>query len=248
MSAVFFFVVAVLIARHRYTFNLKGLKYKTIWVEYPDIQRDVYEKYQLPPSDFKPVPNGGGDTFDYYSLPVIHDPSTGKTIADSFHIALYLDETYPSTPRVIHDETYGLYNAFSDHIFVALIPYLSTLMMPRMARMLNEYSQEWFIRARSGDVGAPLMELQPKTPEALEVAWKHSEEAWGKGAKWYKPGAMFLSGSDRPGLADFMIVSCFHNVRLGWGEDSKEWKNALQWQGGKWKALSEYFAQYEQML
>ena len=234
------------IARHRYTLNIKGLKYKTVWVEYPDIRRDVYEKYKLPPNGAKPLPEGG--MLDYYSLPVIHDPSTGKTIADSFHIAIYLDETYPSTPRVLHNETYGLYNAFSDHIFVVLGGFLGQLMMPRMARLLNEYSQEWFIKARSGDIGAPLMDLQPKTPEALEAAWKNSEQAWGKVARWYKPGAMFLSGSDRPGLADFMIVSMFHNVRVVWGEDSKEWKNALKWQDEKWKALSEYFSKYEQML
>jgi len=185
---------------------------------------------------------------DYYSLPVIHDPSTGKTIADSFHIALYLDETYSSTPRVLHDETYGLYNAFTDHIPVVLGPYRATLMLPAIARMLNEHSQGWFIRARSADIGAPLMDVEPKTPEAFEAAWKRCEEAWGKVARWYKPGAMFLSGSDRPGLADFMIVTMFNSMRLIWGEDSTEWKNALQWQDGKWKALSEYFSKYEQML
>jgi len=236
-----------LIGFPRYALNLKGLKYKTVWVEYPDIQRDVYEKYQLPASSTKPLPNGG--ILDYYSLPVIHDPSTGKTIADSLHIAIYLDETYPSTPRVLHDETYGLYNAFSDQLIVVLGPYLGVLIMPKTARMLNEYSQDWFIKARSVDVGAPLLELQPKTPEALDAAWKHAEESWGKIAKWYKPGVMFLSGSpDRPGLADFWIVALFNNIRLVWGEDSEEWNNALKWQDGKWKALSEYFAKYEQIL
>jgi glutathione S-transferase len=51
---------------------------------------------------------------------VIQDPSTGKTVGDTFEIAQYLDEEYPHGPRLIPPSTTALHRAFNiyvDNIF-----------------------------------------------------------------------------------------------------------------------------------
>ncbi|KAJ7904991.1 hypothetical protein B0H13DRAFT_2274571 [Mycena leptocephala] len=55
----------------RYALNFKGLAYKTVWIEYPDIM-DLCKLIGAEPTMIRK--NGT----PYYSLPVIQDPKTGK--------------------------------------------------------------------------------------------------------------------------------------------------------------------------
>ncbi|GAW07249.1 AChain Crystal Structure Of Glutathione Transferase Gstfua3 From Phanerochaete Chrysosporium [Lentinula edodes] len=90
----------------RYSLNYKGLSYRTEWIEYPDIEA-LCIKIGAAPTDVK----ADGITPDY-TLPVIYDPSTDKTISDSFAIALYLDTAYPDTPKLFPPGTQALQEAF----------------------------------------------------------------------------------------------------------------------------------------
>ncbi|RDB26472.1 Glutathione S-transferase-like protein ustS [Hypsizygus marmoreus] len=74
----------------RYSLNFKGLPYKTVWVEYPDIA-ELSKKLGIAPTN--EGPNGPN-----YTLPAIYDPTTGTALAESIAIAEYLDKTYPDTP------------------------------------------------------------------------------------------------------------------------------------------------------
>ena len=51
--------------------HYKGLPFRTQWVEYPDIEPTLRLLDALPTSKNE-------DGSDYYTLPVIHDDSTGR--------------------------------------------------------------------------------------------------------------------------------------------------------------------------
>ncbi|KAF7350496.1 Glutathione S-transferase-like protein ustS [Mycena venus] len=55
-----------------------------------------------------------------WTLPMIHDLSTGAIVADSTKIAAYLDATYPDMPRLMPPGTFGLFRSFESAVLPAL--------------------------------------------------------------------------------------------------------------------------------
>ena len=74
--------------RSRYTLNIKGIPYKTIWVEFPDVKA-LCQKIGAAPT--LPLPDGTM----MYTLPTLYDPNTKTAVSDSAAIARYLDRAYP---------------------------------------------------------------------------------------------------------------------------------------------------------
>lgn len=100
--------------------NYKGLSYKTVWVEYPDIGKAWSDPPRLftGGTDTDPAartaalakkigakPTATVDGEPLYTVPIIHDPNTGSVVADSFYIAQYLDKQYPGQPTLIPQDT-----------------------------------------------------------------------------------------------------------------------------------------------
>ena len=78
----------------RYLLNIKGVPYRTQWVEYPEIA-PLIKSFGLPPNSNARTP---------YTLPAIYDPRTKRAVMDSVEIAKYLDDEYPDTPAVTPKE------------------------------------------------------------------------------------------------------------------------------------------------
>ncbi|KAJ5476245.1 glutathione S-transferase-like protein ustS [Penicillium sp. IBT 31633x] len=74
----------------RLALNFKGVPYKTSWVGLPDITK-VRSGLKVPPC------RQFADGTDFYTLPIIEDPSTESVVGDSFDIAVYLQKTYPNS-------------------------------------------------------------------------------------------------------------------------------------------------------
>lgn len=74
--------------KSRLALNFKGLPYSTRWVSMPDITK-VRGGLGVPPT------RKFADGSDFYTLPVLEDPTTGSLVGDSFDIAVYLQKTYP---------------------------------------------------------------------------------------------------------------------------------------------------------
>ncbi|KAF4544631.1 Glutathione S-transferase [Lasiodiplodia theobromae] len=72
----------------RFALNFKALPYTTTWVALPDIAT-VRNQLAVPPC------RKFADGTDFFTLPIICDPSTNSTVGDSFDIAAYLQRTYP---------------------------------------------------------------------------------------------------------------------------------------------------------
>ena len=222
----------------RYTLNYKGLAYKTVWVEYPDI-KEVSLKLGASATGTNPL-----DGSPFYTLPMIHDPKTGAVVSDSFKIAEYLDATYPDTPRVIPDGTRGLQLAFDDAAFSILMP-LFQFTAPLTSSKLNQRSAEYFSRTRAIMFGKSMEELYPGE-DRREEEWKKVESGLEKIAKWYSQGSTFISGkSDAPIFADFRVAALLLWVRRLFGRDSTEWKNLASWHGGRWGNLVGSLEKYE---
>jgi glutathione S-transferase len=78
--------------KDRVELNYKGIPYRTEGNEFPDIE-PLSKKLGIEPTNHNP------DGSALYTLPAIHDSSTGVYIADSTAIAEYLEKTYPSFPK-----------------------------------------------------------------------------------------------------------------------------------------------------
>ncbi|KAF2641572.1 hypothetical protein P280DRAFT_469173 [Massarina eburnea CBS 473.64] len=76
-------------SKSRLALSFKGVLFKTQWVDILDIS-DVRKGLNCPAT--RKLDDGS----DYYTLPMLQDPTEGQVIGDSFDIANYLEETFPN--------------------------------------------------------------------------------------------------------------------------------------------------------
>ncbi|PHH80935.1 hypothetical protein CDD82_1439 [Ophiocordyceps australis] len=93
----------------RFALNFKSASYSTKWVELPDVT-PTRKAFAIPVS--RKLPNGE----DFHTLPVLYDTVKKQYIGDSFDIAVYLDEKYPSEKRLIPVGCKGVTCAWNDRI------------------------------------------------------------------------------------------------------------------------------------
>ncbi|KAM0322145.1 hypothetical protein ACHAQA_009633 [Verticillium albo-atrum] len=74
----------------RLALNFKGVPYSTTWVALPDIAK-VRSGLKVPPC------RTFADGTDFFTLPIIEDPTTNSSVGDSFDIAVHLQKTYPDS-------------------------------------------------------------------------------------------------------------------------------------------------------
>jgi len=213
----------------RVVLNYKGIPYRTEWVEFPDIE-SVSKKLGVKPTGQR------SDGSPLYTLPVIHDPSTGAIVVDSFAIAQYLEKTYPNTPSVFPNATVGLQNAF-EATFMKSLDGLWRFIIPAVNSKLSPVSQEYFRRTRETSFGKKLEDVIP-TGDARTEEWGKFEQGLARIHSYLtatdKTGPFFLG--DTISWSDLVLFSFLYWIKLIWGEDSKEWKDIASWNGGRWEA------------
>ncbi|KDR72915.1 hypothetical protein GALMADRAFT_73344 [Galerina marginata CBS 339.88] len=232
----------------RYCLNYKGIAYRTEWVEYPDIESHC-KKLGIKPTDKR------DDGSDEYTLPAIHDPSTGVYLAESILIADYLDKTYPDTPPVLPAHTLGLQVAFVE-AFGNSLKGLAGFILPNVCSALNPPSMQYFRRTREAAFGKKLEDLVPQGETAVQK-WATFKESLGKADSWYATmdsklegelkNTQFLMG-DTLSFADINIAGYLIWLRIVWGEDNERWQEMLTWHGGRWKGLMEKLKKYETVV
>lgn len=223
----------------RFVLNIKGLPYKTEWVEYPNIE-SVAKKIGAAPTSKK------SDGTGYYTLPIIYDPSTKSVISDSPLIALYLEKTYPppSYPAIFPENT----KALTVILPFALGPKVNTplfdLIVLAAWKNLNEESRSYFRTTREADFGKKLEDFVPEGEEGVQK-WKAAEEGYNWLNKWLDAaGGTFLTG-DQIAYADIIVAGRLLWARIVLGKESKEWKTIAGWNGGRWGRFLQSFEKYE---
>lgn len=182
------------------------------------------------------------DGTPHYTLPAIHDPSTGSYISDSFAIAVYLDATYPSAPLILPHGTQGLQASF-DSAFAPEVKGLWPIVYPIIVSNMNESSANYLKANNSTTAGEPI-------PDAEVLLAKTEQDLW-KVHGWYE-NASRSSGDKGPFLmgevvswADFVVCAQFLGWRTILGPGTKEWKYMEKWNAGKWGALVENLGKYQ---
>jgi glutathione S-transferase len=182
------------------------------------------------------------DGSDLYTIPIIHDRSTGVALSDSLAIAQYLDSTYPDPPRLVPDGTYGLLAAFDEAMLIHLSP-MYQFSLPKSLFILNDASTDYFRTTREAQFGKTFQEVLP-TGERAEVEWKKIEAGWEHIAKWYKDGDLFIAG-EAPTFADFKLMGFLFWTKRVWGEESGEYKRILDTSAGRWRRFVDALKKYD---
>jgi len=211
----------------RYALNYKKLPYKTLWLEVQEIE-PVAKKLGAKPTKVKP----NGDPC--YTVPFIHDQSTGVVMSESSDIVQYLDKQYPSSPRVITPGTLAFETAYYKYFHNGvrmkwprpIHQYLYETVTPESAAFLKEMREAAF--------GDTLVNIA-KNPQSH---WDGYKDAFGSVALpiYEKAEGIFLKGNE-PGWGDFVTASALWSIKLLYGADSQEWKYIETWQDGRWAKL-----------
>ena len=223
--------------------NYKAIPYRTEWVEFPDIE-PLCKKLGIEPTGHWHNSNGSPQ----YTLPAIHDPSTGVYIADSIAIAEYLEKTYPNTPSVFPNETIGLQKAF-EATFEKSLDTLWSFIIPVTPSKLNPVSEEYYRRSREILFGQKLEDVVP-TGNARTEQWGKFEKALANIHSYLvltdKKGPYVLG--DTISWGDFVLFGFLYWFKLTWGENSKEWKEIASWNGGRWEAHIDALKKYNTVV
>ncbi|KAH9914342.1 uncharacterized protein B0H18DRAFT_136808 [Fomitopsis serialis] len=212
----------------RYALNLKGLPYRTQWVEYPDIAA-LLQSFGLEPTD--------PGTILPYTLPAIYDPRTKRAVAESAKIAAYLDDTYPDTPAVLPKELRAFQAAFQHGFGTVVQPAVLPLFLPRTLPILTPASQPYFRRTREQMFGTKMEEICP--PPQYAAQWAEIERAFGVLAGWMDDAGdgRFTMLGGAVTHTDLSVAGWLVWMRIVTGKESEEWRALEGWHGGRWKRL-----------
>ncbi|KAJ7616184.1 hypothetical protein DFH06DRAFT_1107936 [Mycena polygramma] len=222
----------------RYALNFKGIPYKTVWLEYPEIEPLCREIGAAPTSN-KP------DGRPHFTLPVIHDLSTGAVVSDSTKIAVYLDATYPDKPMLMPAGTIGLHRAFEAAAHALIMP-LYPYALPASQTNLNPSSAAYFRRTREQARGKTLEDLAPKGEEDI-VEWNKLKDGFGKIDEWIRAngeGSPFIIG-EVLSYADMWVSAYVLWIKLILPEKFEDVKT---WHQGRWAKLLQEMEKYETVV
>ncbi|KAI0033287.1 hypothetical protein K488DRAFT_85051 [Vararia minispora EC-137] len=212
--------------RTRLALNIKGLAYKTVWVDIADVESESI-KVDAPP-------NGERAGKPLYTSPFIVDPSSGRAVSDSPKIATYLDVQYPNTPVLSPSgsEAEARTTARVEKVRGALQPVL----LPRLLATSTPRSLAHF-RAQIGEERfAQITAVSPEAvPGCLNAALEALAELEGE------LGAGPFLGGEKPCWADTFLAGLLWALKNGFGEGDELWKAIVDARGGRWGAYMQEF-------
>lgn len=165
--------------------NLKGIPYKTEWIEYPDIAPTL-KSFGVPPTEEEPP----------YTLPTIRIGSD-KYVMDSHKIAIEVEQLHPLPPLYLDSP---MLPKVQELLKQGVSP-LRGVLMPNIPRnLLNPRSAEYFEETRSVRFGMPLSQLEKE--QGGESAWTAAEPAMKElGALLRAEGGPFVLGKTGESLS-----------------------------------------------
>ncbi|THU86389.1 hypothetical protein K435DRAFT_970312 [Dendrothele bispora CBS 962.96] len=222
--------------RVRFILNYKRLRYRTVWVDFPDVE-SILSSLGAPPSSFRS--NGR----PVYTLPVLVDPSRNPgrplILSNTNNISEYLEATYPSKP-VFPPGSRALQSLYAHYIQEVLAKPLLPLLVPLSHQQLDHRSQSYF-RAPGGLTGPPSSATNqplPPGPER-ERQWLQAKEQFdfldSILAKNVGDGDGIVAMGFEVSYADFALCSVLMWIRQVALHDG--WSRIQHWNGGRWEQL-----------
>ncbi|KAL3465386.1 hypothetical protein BJX64DRAFT_253086 [Aspergillus heterothallicus] len=188
--------------RVRLVLNFKGIAYKTVFLEFPDIEGTL-KPLVSPPS---------GEGKIKYTVPAIHHISSDSYIMDSAQIASFLESTYPDPPVPLTSELGRTIEAQARSVIGATF---GASVIPREMNILSPRAQEYFRRTREAHLGHRLEDLLAD-PEKEEQSWDAVSEgirAVGGLLRKNREDGPFVLGA-RPSYTDFFIAGSMQAARV----------------------------------
>lgn len=217
--------------RIRLILNYKRLPHRTVWVEFPEVER-VLRSINAPPTSVGP------DGRPVYSLPVIVDhlrsPTHPTVLSNSVTIAEYLDVTYPARP-IFPEGSKAVQSLFVYYIQEVFAKPLLPIMGPLSHQRLPDRSQAHF------PVGPP-----PPNPQ--------NDAAWAPVKDQFRFLARLLEKNTPPegdgvvvqgrevSYADFAICALLIWIERVSPYDG--WVRVRSWNGGRWYRIWERCREY----
>ncbi|KAF3915451.1 hypothetical protein ABW21_db0200282 [Orbilia brochopaga] len=228
----------------RLALNFKKIHYETSWTELTQVTT-VRKSLGVQPCRKHWIDNS-----DFYTLPVISDPSTGTLVGDSFDIAVYLDETYPDQPTLIPPGAKSLLKALNgqvDQLFTAHVV-LCLRNMPFNPETAAITRKEFCRRAgvsRWEDI-LQIAEGENRTKLLASLEKALSEEPLDGLSKAFlnKDDGPFLNGKD-PMYGDIIIGAWLQMYKICLPKE--DWEMVRSWQGGMWGRLSDALDEYKKV-
>ncbi|KAJ5995283.1 hypothetical protein N7481_002260 [Penicillium waksmanii] len=243
----------------RQALNFKGVPYTTTWVPLPEVA-NVRQKLQVPAC------RKFADGSDFYTLPIIEDPSTGTFVGDSYDIAVYLQKTYPDSgagdlfPQQKLDYTfkndtipvplsdipqsgfpeYARFNVHVDALFSAFAQ-LTVACFPfdPATAEISKAEMARRVGVPSWDVFALNGEAREKTKDGFRAALDELGKLFLEDAS-----GPFILGS-RVTHADFIVGGWLHMYNACLADD--EWQELRSWYDGLFGKLYDALEAYATM-
>ncbi|GAM43979.1 hypothetical protein TCE0_060f19229 [Talaromyces pinophilus] len=190
--------------RIRLMLNYKRIPYKTIFLEFPDIEPTLKEL------GLNPGKTATGSQ-SKYTVPAIHHIPTNTYIMDSAAIAQFLESTYPE-PAVPLTSELGREIEAKSRSTVGRT--LGGSIMPREINILSPRSQEYFRRTREASIGRRLEDVLDLAKEEQDwLAVDPELRAVGELMRTNKAEGPFVLGA-RPTYTDFFIAGALQSARM----------------------------------
>ncbi|KAI9685242.1 MAG: hypothetical protein M1822_004615 [Bathelium mastoideum] len=188
--------------RVRLMLNYKHIPYKTIFLEFPDIEPTL-KGFGLAPSQ-----SASGSK---YTVPAIQHVPTNTYMMDSVPIAQFLESTYPDPPVPLTSE---LGREIEAKARGTVGTAFRVSVMPREIDILSPRAQEYFRRTREALLGHRLEDLL--APGKEEQAWSAVDDdmrAVGELLRTRKADGPFVLGA-KPSGTDFFIAGSLQSARV----------------------------------
>ncbi|KZV74162.1 hypothetical protein PENSPDRAFT_573392 [Peniophora sp. CONT] len=222
--------------RVRFILNYKRLPYRTVWVEFHDVERAL-RSINAPPTAT------GRDGRPVYTLPALVDPSRSPSnpviLCNPNMIAEYLEVTYPARP-VYPPGSRALQSIFVQYLMDVVLQPLLPIMVPLTYSRLPAHVRQHFR-------GGPSIPSGPHRAQAWEAARVRFDQF---AAMLEKNNAGDGDGVVAMGrelsYADFVLVSVLMWINRVSPDDG--WIQVCQWSGGRWARLWERCTPYMNVL
>ncbi|KAJ7100954.1 hypothetical protein B0H15DRAFT_465455 [Mycena belliarum] len=220
--------------RIRFILNYKRLRYRTVWVEFPDVEATL-RAIGAPPSSMR------SDGRPIYTLPVVVDPTRNfaapQILANTNNIAEYLEASYPARP-VFPDGTRALQTLFVHYIQEVFAKPLLPIMVPLSHQSLPARSQSHFRPGTPGYAAPQAFSTLPPGPQR-EQAWLAVKDQFDFLSvildKNVGDGDGTVACGHEVSYADFALCSVLIWIQRMAPQDG--WMRIRDWNDGRWVRL-----------
>ncbi|KAF8329007.1 hypothetical protein F5887DRAFT_443474 [Amanita rubescens] len=221
--------------RVRFILNYKRLAYRTIWLDFHEVEAQLLA-IGAPPTAFR------SDRSPIYTLPVLVDttlnPRAPTILSNPNQIAEYLEATYPARP-VFPDGSRAMQVLFVHYIQDVFIKPLLPIMVPLSHPQFRDgYSAGGTPRSSPG--GATLSGPQ------WESAWSQARTQFDFLATILDKNSADAEGTVAQGrdltYADFAVCSVLIWIKRMAARDG--WAQVRTWGGGRWARLYDRCREY----